>query len=91
MKQDDGELTTLSFAEWTVALGIGATDRLAFFTELFGATGLSASGGPENAFDGGLTYLVRDNLQLDAAAGVGLSDAALDWFGLVGISYRWPR
>ena len=86
-----GERHTLSVLRWTSALGISATDRLGFFVELFGETGLSAHGSANTSGDAGLTYLLQPNLQLDAATGVGLSDAADDWFGTVGVSYRWPR
>lgn len=50
----------------------------------------SASGGPSNSFDGGFTYLLRDDLQVDASAGVGLSDDADDWFVGLGLSLRFP-
>ncbi len=83
-----GDRHTLSVVEWTVALGIAGGERLGFFVELFGEAGLSASGPPSHSFDGGATYLLRDNVQLDAAVGVGLSDAADDWFALVGVSFR---
>lgn len=82
---------TASVAEWTVALGIAGTDRVGFFVELFGEAALSAEGSPSNSFDGGATYLLRDNLQLDVAGGFGLTDAAEDWFVGIGVSYRYPR
>ncbi len=88
---EDGELDTVSNAFYTVALGFGLNDRWGAFVELYGDIPASASGGPANAFDGGFTYLVRDNLQLDVAAGVGLSDAAEDWFVGLGLSVRWPQ
>ncbi len=87
----DGGTTTLSSYLYTVALGIGLSDRVGAFVELFGDVPASAPGGPANSFDGGFTFLVRDNLQFDVAAGAGLSDAADDWFAGVGISVRWPR
>ena len=87
---DDGERDTLSNAFYTVALGFGLNDRLSAFVELYGDIPASASGGPANSFDGGFTYLVRDNLQLDLAGGVGVSDAADDWFVGLGLSLRLP-
>ncbi len=81
----------LSRFEWTAALGITATDRIGLYVELFGDAALSDSGGPANSFNGGLTWLVRDNVQLDLAVGIGLSDAADDGYAGVGVSFRLPR
>ena len=83
--------TTLSNYQYTAVLGIGITDRLGAFAELYGDIPASASGGPANSFDGGFTYLLRDNIQADFAGGVGLSSAADDWFVGLGISLRFPR
>jgi len=90
-EDDGGERDTQTEVLWTVSLGIGSSGRLAGFVELFGGFGLSRSVAPDQAFDGGLTWLVRDNLQLDAFAGVGLSDSADDWFAGTGLSYRFPE
>jgi hypothetical protein len=85
-----GERHTLSRALYTLALGIGLTERTGAFVELFGDLGGSAGGGPAHSFDGGFTWLLKDTVQLDAAGGVGLSDAADDWFVGLGISLRFP-
>ena len=87
---DDGEIHTLSSVFYTVALGFGLGDRLGAFVEVFGDFPASASGDSAHSFDGGFTYLVRDNVQLDLFAGLGLSDAADDWFLGLGISVRFP-
>ncbi|RMH21396.1 MAG: transporter [Acidobacteria bacterium] len=87
---DDGRERTLGSAIYTLALGIGLSERWGAFVELFGTAPTSAAGGPANSFDGGFTYLIRDNMQLDVAGGVGLSDAADDWFVGVGFSVRVP-
>ncbi len=81
---------TTAIGQYTVALGIGLSERWGAFVELYGDVP-TQDGKPEHAFDGGLTYLVRPNLQLDLAGGVGLSDAASDWFVGVGLSVRLPR
>ncbi len=87
---DDGDRDTLSNAFYTVALGLGLNDRWGAFVELYGDFPASASGGPANSFDGGFTYLIRDHVQLDLAGGVGLSEAADDWFVGLGLSIRVP-
>jgi hypothetical protein len=51
---------------------------------------MSANGNPAHSFDTGLTYQARNNLQLDASSGVGLSDDADDWFVGAGISFAFP-
>lgn len=90
--QDDGfDEDTVAAAIYTVTLGFGLTDTLGAFVEIYGEIGLSADGKPQHLFDGGFTYLVRDNLQLDIVGGVGLSDPADDWFVGVGVSFRLPR
>ncbi len=76
---------------YSLALGIGVTDRLGAFIEVFGdrrvasevATGVSA--------DGGLTLLLTDVLQLDVSVGRGLRGPADDIFVGTGLSLRLPR
>ncbi len=82
---------TLSNYLYTLALGVGLTDRWGSFVEVFGEIGASAPGTPVHSFDGGITYLLRPNFQLDFAAGVGLSEAADDWFLGAGFSIRLPE
>ena len=81
---------TLSVFQWAVSLGVGITEKLSGFVEFYGDAALSDSKTPANAFDAGLTYLLLDNFQLDASGGVGLSDAADDWYVGAGVSYRFP-
>jgi hypothetical protein len=78
-------------AIYTVTLGRSLAERLGAFVEGFGVWGLSAGRDSWHALDAGLTYALRPNLQLDVAAGLGLSDAAENWFVGGGISVRLPR
>ena len=86
-----GVETTLSTVPWAVALGLGVNDRLGVFVELFGEVSGSASIPASTSFDTGITYSLRDNVQLDLSGGVGLSDAADDAFVGLGLSVRLPR
>jgi hypothetical protein len=88
---ESGGETTLSRAIYTVATGFSLSERWGAFFEVFGDAGGSAGGGPKHLVDGGLTYLLRDNLQFDIAAGAGLNDRAEDWFLGAGLSVRLPN
>ena len=86
-----GGVETETVVRHSCALGIGLAPRVGAFVELFGT--LAASSGATDTFsaDAGLTFLVRPNLQLDVAAGVGLNSAADDRFVLAGLTWRLPR
>lgn len=83
--------STLSVFEYTLATGFDINDRLGSFIELFGSAPLSANDDPEVSVDGGATYLLRPNLQLDVAVGAGLNDNAPDWFLTSGVSVLFGR
>lgn len=85
------DTSTLSRGIYTVALGIGVNDRSAAFIELFGDFALSDHGSPSHSIDGGFTFLLTETLQLDVAGGVGLSEAAADWFVGAGVTFRFPN
>ncbi len=81
---------TLSDLQYTLAAGFALTDRIGAFAELFGATPVSSGGGSAVSVDGGLTYLLRPNVQFDVALGAGVTDDAPDWFLTAGVSFRLP-
>lgn len=86
-----GVRETHSRLVYTVALGAPVSERLGAFVEVFGAEPVDAPGGSEVSLDGGFTYLLRPNLQLDLFAGAGLNEGTPDWLAGAGVSYRWPR
>lgn len=64
---------------WTVAYSL--TDQLGAYTEWFAIVPDGAdTERTTHFFDGGFTYLVTNNLQLDIRGGVGLNQAADDFF-----------
>jgi hypothetical protein len=72
---------------WTINYSLA--DRLGGYTEWFCLAPDGAdTNHNENYFDGGLTFLATDNLQLDIRAGVGLNAAAADLFTGAGLSIR---
>lgn len=89
--RDPGDrVRSSSFWFATAVLAASAGERAGVFLELFGEGGGSRGGAPATSLDGGVTYLLRPNVQLDLAAGVGLSSAADDRFLGFGVSFRLP-
>jgi len=87
-----GRTRTETDAFYSVVLGLALAPRWGAFVESFGEVGLTEGAeGPRHALDGGVTWLLRDRLQLDAFVGVGLSSAADDWFAGAGLSVRWDK
>jgi hypothetical protein len=73
---------------WTV--GYSLTDQLGAYIEWFGIYRTdSATNAPENYLDGGFTYKVTPDIQLDIRAGVGLNRHAHDFFTGTGVSIRF--
>ena len=73
-------------------IGYTLTEQLGAYTEWFALypTGAVAPGvGPQHYFDGGFTYKVTPEFQLDIRAGVGLNRHAEDFFAGVGFAYRY--
>jgi hypothetical protein len=73
----------------SVSLGLGISERLGGFIEYFGFVPESLGAGDRDFVDGGLTWLVRPNLQLDARAGVALRGVEGHLFGGFGLAQRW--
>jgi hypothetical protein len=64
-------------------------ERVGAYTEWFVLAPSGADTNPtEHYFDGGFTFLVTDDFQLDARAGVGLNEAADDLFAGLGFAFR---
>jgi hypothetical protein len=86
-----GAPTTLARWIYTAAAGVDLSPRWGAFVELFGDLPASDPEPAAHSFDAGVTFLVSPRLQLDLAAGVGLSEAAPDRFVGFGVSLRVPR
>jgi len=70
-----------SIGTFTLVSGYSSTEKLGAFVEAYGD--FSKYSIPENKVNGGITYLVFQNFQVDVAAGVGLNESAADnYFGL---------
>ena len=86
------EVVVDAYAEWAQSwtVNYGLHDRVGAYTEWFALFPHSAvSASTEHYFDGGFTFLVNNNVQLDIRAGLGLNDAADDYFAGAGLSIRF--
>lgn len=86
---DDGGDVYLEVAQ-SMTVGIGLTERVGMYTEWFA---FFPSGSPvartQHYLDGGFTFSVNNDLQLDVRAGVGLSHASDDFFVGSGLVKRF--
>lgn len=80
-----------AFLVYSLAFGVGLTDRLGVFLETFGDRRIGGAASTAAAVDAGLTLLLTDVLQFDVSAGRGLQGPADDMFVGTGLSFRWPR
>jgi hypothetical protein len=76
---------------YTLVISGPLSPRLSAFAETFGAVPVGSERPGRVSLDGGFTYLLRENLQLDISGGVGLDADADDWFLGAGASVRVPR
>jgi hypothetical protein len=90
-RQVDGETNDpyVEFAQsWTLVRSW--TDNVSSFTEWFCLVPCSADTDPtQHYFDGGFAVLLSDDVQWDIRAGVGLNEAADDYFVGSGLSVRF--
>ena len=86
------EVTADAYTEWAQSwtIAYSLTDHLGAFTEWFAFFPHSAdTAQTEHFFNGGVTVLLTNNVQWDVRAGVGLNDAADDYFAGTGLSIRF--
>jgi len=75
----------------SLSLGRGLTEKLSAYAEVYGFNNTNAQGDGGRYFNGGLTYLLNNDRQLDVRAGVGLNNkiAGSDYFLGAGFSQRF--
>ncbi len=74
----------------SVALGIPFTETVGMYVESFGLFSSGREDETREVFlNGGITYLVNNNVQLDIRFGVGLNDDSADFFSGAGGSFRF--
>ena len=70
--------------------GYNLSESVILYGEFFGAMPID-SGSNSHGFDWGLTWAVKNNVQLDFFAGNSLNDSATDFFLNFGLSVRLPE
>jgi len=86
---DDADVWFTEFAQ-SFTINYTLAEKLGGYTEWFALFPSGAAVAlPQYYFDGGFTYRVHNNLQLDIRAGVGLNEAADDFFAGSGAVFRF--
>ena len=80
-----------AFIVYSLVLGVGLTDRLGTFLELFGNRQTTGTTATSVSVDGGLTFLLTPIVQLDVYVGGGLRGPSDDVLVGTGVSFRLPR
>lgn len=86
------EMTDGAYTQWAQSwvLGCTLTDRVGAYAEWFAFFPHSAdTAKPKHSFNGGFTFLINNDMQWDLFAGVGLNEAADDYFVGTGLSIRF--
>lgn len=78
-----------TFLIYSAALGQAINARTSVFIEVYGNVFSSFS--PIHNFNGGITYLLSENLQLDLSGGKGISGIDSYWFISSGLSVRFNK
>ena len=74
---------------WATSLSHPVTEDLTAYLEYYGEGPVVLNGSVQTAVDGGFTYLLNDNTQLDLSYAKGLSNGGFDWSVGLGFSNRF--
>ncbi|WP_186775870.1 transporter [Rubripirellula tenax] len=86
------EVTADGYTEWAQSwtLGYSLAERVGAYTEYYGFYPSGAdTASPEHYFNGGVTYLINNDMRWDIRGGTGLNDEADDYFFGTGLSIRF--
>lgn len=83
---EDGRFDQYS---WSIALGHDLGGGWGGYLEYYGLSREEPNGPDVHFANGGFTYLISDDLQLDARIGTGMNTASPDWFTGLGLVARW--
>lgn len=73
----------------SLSAGFSVSGRLGSYLEWYGFSEETVDGPTTHYVDGGVSYLINDDLIVDARVGTGLNDADPDWYVGVGAAVRF--
>jgi hypothetical protein len=73
----------------TATIGHALTDKLGHYTELYVEQSAEGDADTVVTVDIGMTYLLKEYVQLDAGVNIGVTEAADDFNPFVGLSYKF--
>ncbi len=73
----------------SLSASLSVTDRIGTFLEWYGFSEETEDGPSTHYVNGGVTYLINNDLQVDARVGTGLNEADPDWFVGIGAGVRF--
>lgn len=74
---------------YSLSLAASLLKNFSAFAEVYGY--LPEKEVPDHRLDGGITYLIDKNLQLDLSGGIGITEESPDYFISTGVSFRLPE
>jgi hypothetical protein len=72
---------------YTLTTGYALTNKLGCYAELYGF--ISTQNEADHRFDGGFTYLIKNDMMVDVSGGFGLTDNTHKNYISLGFSYRF--
>jgi hypothetical protein len=81
----NGESPEATFI-YTLTSGYSLTDKLGLYVELYGFAPQQDK--CRHLFDGGFTYLLKNNIMIDISGGTGVTPNVQNWFAALGFSIR---
>lgn len=82
----DGETPEPTFL-YTLTTGFAITEKIGSYIEIYGFIPQNQS--IDNRMDGGLTYLINNNIMIDISGGIGITENAPKHYFSLGFSYRF--
>jgi len=76
---------------YAVALGCGLAEKIGAFIEIYGGGPTDKLSEVSLSLDGGITYQILDNVQIDINGGFSLSNNSDGTFLDFGVAFRLPR